>query len=47
MSDHDTDADTSALDSIAGEIGTVEVSRGYLRDAEVEKGEQFGYDPQR
>lgn len=40
-------ADSDALTTIAEEIGTVEVSDGYLREIEVEKGEQFGYDPQR
>lgn len=35
------------LDKIAEELGEVEVSEGHLKETEVEKGEQFGYDSDR
>jgi hypothetical protein len=34
---------TDDLDQIAEEIGEVEVDEDELEDADVEKGEQFGY----
>jgi hypothetical protein len=42
-----SDDGDSGLDDIAADIGTVEVSDGYLAETEVETGEQFGYDSSR
>lgn len=38
----DEDGDRT-IEEIAEELGEVEVSEGFLKEKEVEKGEQFGY----
>lgn len=38
------DDETDALDAIADELGTVEVSDGRLKQRDPDPGERFGYD---
>jgi hypothetical protein len=42
-----SDTGDDDLDAIAEEIGDVAVSDGYFERADVPRGEQFGYDPDR